>query len=118
MTALRRAEIRYAELDPSIGSEATKRRPVVIVSNNGANNAAARHSGGIVTVAPMTTNLSRIYSFQVLVPAQESGLRHDSKIQAEQVRSISVERLGDRVGILGPASIRALDEALRLHLAL
>ena len=118
MTALRRAEIRYAELDPSIGSEATKRRPVVIVSNNGANTAAARHSGGIVTVAPMTTNLSRIYSFQVLVPAQESGLGHDSKIQAEQVRSISVERLGDRVGILGPASIRALDEALRLHLAL
>lgn len=118
MTALRRAEIRYADLDPAGGAEANKRRPVVIVSNNGANTAAARHSAGVVTVVPLTTNVSRVYAFQVLVSASESGLPHDSKIQAEQVRTISVDRLGDRVGILAPASIRALDEALRLHLAL
>ena len=116
--ALRRAEIRYAQLSPTRGAESDKRRPVVIVSNNGANTAAARNTYGVVTVVPMTTNITRILPFQVLVSANESGLAHDSKLQAEQVRSLSVDRLGDRVGNLAPDSIRALDEALRLHLAL
>lgn len=116
--ALRRAEVRYAELNPTRGAEANKRRPVVIVSNNGANTASARNSHGVVTVVPMTTNIARILPFQVFVSAEESGLPHDSKLQAEQVHSLSVDRLGDRVGNLAPQSIRALDEALRLHLAL
>lgn len=116
--ALRRAEVRYAELSPVRGAEADKRRPVVIVSNNGANTASARNTYGVVTVVPMTTNIARILPFQVFVSAEESGLPHDSKLQAEQVRSLSVDRLGDRVGNLAPSSIRALDEALRLHLSL
>jgi mRNA interferase MazF len=55
---------------------------------------AARLQRGVVTVAPITSNVQRVFSFQVLLPAQSTGLRIDSKAQAEQVRSISVERLG------------------------
>jgi len=115
---MRRGEIRLVDLDPTVGSEASKTRPAVIVSNDGANAAAGRTGHGVVTVVPVTSNTERVYPFQVLLRATDCGLRLDSKAQAEQVRSIAVERLGAVVGRL-PASIMGdVDDALRLHLAL
>jgi mRNA-degrading endonuclease toxin of MazEF toxin-antitoxin module len=52
------------------------------------------------------------------LPAAETGTRLDSKAQAEQVRSISVTRIGPALGKLSPALMAALDNALRLHLQL
>lgn len=62
--------------------------------------------------------VARIYPFQVLIPADVSGLDQNSKAQAEQVRSISIERLGRVIGEVPHALMQELDEALRLHLAL
>jgi mRNA interferase MazF len=45
-------------------------------------------------------------------------MRHDSKAQAEQVRSVAVERIGKVVGHVPDDLARAIDDALRLHLAL
>jgi mRNA interferase MazF len=59
-----------------------------------------------------------VYPFQVLLPASDTGLAHDSKAQAEQVRSVAVERLGRLVGVVPADLVSDLDEALRLHLAL
>lgn len=115
---MRRGEICLVDLEPVRGSEANKRRPAVIVSNDGANISAERNGGGVVTVVPLTSNTSRVYPFQVLLPASESGLDRDSKAQAEQVRSVSYERVSERIGVVPPGLIFALDEALRLHLAL
>jgi len=42
----------------------------------------------------------------------------DSKAQAEQVRSIAVERVGGRLGVVPNAVMLELDAALRLHLDL
>ena len=113
-----RGEIRLVDLDPVRGSEANKWRPVVIVSTDRANSIAARLGRGVVTVVPVTSNTDRIFPFQTLLPAQVTGLRQDSKAQAEQVRSISVERLGAVLG-RAPADVMArLDDALRLHLQL
>lgn len=106
------------DLDPVRGSEANKRRPAVIVSNDGANSAAARLGRGVVTVVPVTSNVTKIYPFQVLLPARDCGLPRDSKAQAEQVRSIAVERIGRRVGFLPPGLLAELEDALRLHLGL
>ena len=106
------------DLEPVRGAEADKHRPAVIVSNDGANSAAERLGRGVVTVVPVTSNITRVYPFQVLLPASETGLRVDSKAQAEQVRSIAVERIGERIGALTPQQMGELDEALRLHLAL
>jgi mRNA interferase MazF len=50
--------------------------------------------------------------------AADTGLRDDSKAQAEQVRAVVVERVGARIGVLPPALMSRLDEALRLHLGL
>lgn len=115
---MRRGEIRWVDLDPARGAEANKRRPAVIVSNDGANTTAARLSRGVVTVVPVTSNTERVYPFQVLVDAATTGLEHDSKAQAEQVRSIAVGRVGGRIGALSGERLLALDDALRLHLAL
>lgn len=115
---VRRGEICLVDLEPVRGSEANKRRPAVIVSNDGANISAERTGHGVVTVVPLTSNTSRVYPFQVLLPASDSGLDRDSKAQAEQVRSISSERVGAKVGVVPSGLLTALDEALRLHLAL
>ena len=113
-----RGEIRLVDLDPVRGSEANTRRPAVIVSNERANSIAARFGRGVVTVVPVTSNTDRIFPFQTFLPAAATGLRRDSKAQAEQVRSISVERLGAVLG-RAPADVLAhLDDALRLHLHL
>jgi mRNA interferase MazF len=113
-----RGEIRLVNLDPVIGAEASKRRPAVIVSNDGANATAARLGRGVVTVVPLTSNVVRVYPFQVKLSAKATGLRTDSKAQAEQVRSIAVQRVGARVGRVPADVMERLDEALRLHLAL
>lgn len=115
---MRRGEIRLVDLDPIRGAEASKRRPAVIVSNDGANATAARLGRGVVTVVPLTSNTARVYPFQVLLRASETGLERDSKAQAEQVRAVAIERLGDRIGVVPPAVMAVLAEALRLHLAL
>ncbi len=115
---MRRGDICWAVLDPARGSESGKRRPVVVVSNDGANNTAQRLGRGVVTVVPVTSNVQRVYPFQVRLPAQDTGLDRDSKAQAEQVRSIDVARIGNQVARLPAALSRELDEALRLHLQL
>jgi len=115
---MRRGEIRWIDLDPARGAEAGKRRPGVIVSNDGANTAASRLGRGVVTIVPVTSNTERVYPFQVLLAAGATGLDMDSKAQAEQVRSVAVERVGQRVGALTSTDLAALDEALRIHLAL
>ena len=113
-----RGEIRLTDLDPARAAEADKRRPAIIVSNDRANATAARLGRGVVTVVPITSNISRVFPFQVLLPADEVGIRVDSKAQAEQVRSVSIELIGPVIGRLPTHLISKLDDALRLHLQL
>ena len=115
---MRRGEIRIVNLSPTLGAEAARTRPAVIVSNDGANTTAARLGHGVVTVVPITTNTERVHPFQVLLTAQDTGLESDSKAQAEQVRSISIERIGRPIGLVPLDLMTHLDNALRLHLAL
>jgi mRNA interferase MazF len=111
-----RGEVRLVDLDPVRGSESNKRRPAVVVSNDRANAVAARLGRGVVTVVPVTSNTDLVFPFQVFLPASATGLRSDSKAQAEQVRSVAVERLGAVLGRLPAEVVAALDDALRLHL--
>ncbi len=116
---MRRGEIWLVNLHPALGSETNKRRPAVIVSNNGANSTADRLGRGVITVVPVTSNVARVHPFQVLLSTGAgTGLARDSKAQAEQVRSVSVERVRQRVGHVSPPALAQLDDALRLHLGL
>jgi mRNA interferase MazF len=85
-------------------------------SNDAAKATAGRLGRGVITVVPVTSNTERVYPFQVLLPAAETGLDRDSKAQAEQVRSIAVDQVGDRLGVVTHVTMFDIDEALRLHL--
>lgn len=115
---MRRGDLHWVDLDPAEGSEANKRRPAIIVSNDGANVTATRLGRGVVTIVPVTSSVDRVYPFQVLIPAGTSGLGRDSKAQAEQVRTVALQRIGARIGTVPAQAMELLDAALRLHLAL
>jgi mRNA interferase MazF len=115
---MRRGEIWRVDLAPARGSEANKRRPAVIVSNDRANATATRLGRGVVTVVPVTSNIAKVYPFQVLLPAATTGLAVDSKAQVEQIESVATERLLGRLGRVPVVEMQQLDEALRLHLEL
>jgi mRNA interferase MazF len=111
---MKRGEIYYANLSPTVGSEMNKRRPVLIVSND-ANNCAA----DTVTILPITSNVTRVYPFEVLINPEDSGLPKPSKVQAQQVRTISKQRIGaDVLGNLSQEVMQLVDTALKLHLKL
>lgn len=115
---MRRGEIRAVNLNPVIGAESARTRPAVIVSNDGVNSAVARLGRGVVTVVPVTSNTEAVYPFQVLLTAADTGLAIDSKAQAEQVRTVSYERIGKLIGIVPFDLMVRLENALKLHLAL
>lgn len=111
---MKRGDIYYADLNPTIGSETQKIRPVLIVSNN-ANNAAAT----TITVVPITSNTAKVYPFEVLLTKDQSELPKESKAQCHQIRTISKLRIqGKRVGQLRAAALSKINAALKIHLAL
>lgn len=117
-TLLRRGQIVLVAFGPVVGAEAAKTRPAVVVSNNTANTAAVRSTRATVTVAPVTSNVSRVLPFQVLLPAAGTGLSGDSKVQVEQVRTIATSRIVRPVGWVPAELMGEVDECLRMHLAL
>lgn len=96
--------------DPTVGAEVRKTRPAVVVSND-INN---RHSP-IVSIAPITSNITRIYSFEVEIPAGTAGLRKRSKVMINQTRAVDKLRLLEKKGRLSNDILSRLDSALRLH---
>lgn len=108
----------WVDFEPVRGTEANKRRPAVLVSNDGANRTAESLGRGVVTVIPITSSAKHVYPFQVLLPARSCGLPKASKAQAEQIRSVAVERVANVAGHVPPDLLDEIDNAIRLHLAL
>jgi mRNA interferase MazF len=109
---IKRGEIYFANLDPTVGAEIKKKRPVLIVSNNANNKSAST-----ITVLPITSNVNKVYSFEVLLEIKDAGLSKRSKIQCYQIRTISKIRIeGKRVGLVNRDVMEKIDEALKLHL--
>lgn len=110
---MKRGEIYFADLDPTVGAETQKKRPVLIVSNNANNNVAAT-----VTIVPITSILKKIYPFEVLLESSKTGLSKDSKAQCHQIRTISKLRLSSSspVGIVSNEIIKRIEGALKIHL--
>ncbi len=109
---MKRGEIYFADLDPTIGAEIKKKRPVLIVSNN-ANNKKAQ----TVTAIPITSNIKKVYPFEVLLEVKDSGLSKPSKAQCHQIRTVSKIRIQDRrVGVVSESVMSRLGSAIKLHL--
>jgi mRNA interferase MazF len=111
---MKRGDIYFAQLDPTIGSEIQKTRPVIIVSNDVAN-----RSSNLLTVIPLTSSVQKIYPFEVGLLASETGLTKTSKALAQQIRTLDKRRLAGRCqGNVQPAKMKLVDDAIRLHLSL
>jgi mRNA interferase MazF len=111
---IKRGEIYLAALDPVVGKEISKTRPVVVVSNDKNN-----EFSGTVTILPVTSkNISRVYPFEVFLPEGSGNLPKDSKVKADQIRTLEKTRLAKKIGKLGQKEIGEIDKAIRAHLGL
>ena len=107
-------KLTIAALDPVIGREIAKTQPVVVVSNN-LNN---KH-GGTITVLPLTSQkLKKVYPFEILLSKGNANLPKESKVKADQIRTLDKRRLIKRFGQLTEEQITLIDEAIKIHLAL
>lgn len=111
---INRGEIFLASLDPVIGHEISKTRPVIIVSNDISN----KHSG-TVTVIPLTSkHLTKIYPFEVYISSVAGQLEKNSKGKADQIRTIDKARLIKQIGKLTIDQMKNIDQAIKIHLNL
>ena len=111
---IRRGEVYIAALDPVLGREISKTRPVVIVSNDRNN-----EFSGTVTILPVTSrNLEKIYPFEVLLPKGSGKLPKASKVKGDQIRTLDKARLVKRIGKLEQKEVREIEKAMKIHLEL
>jgi mRNA interferase MazF len=111
---IKRGEIYLAALDPVMGREIAKTRPVVVVSNDKNN-----QFSGTVTILPLTSkNHQIVYPFEVLLSLGTANLPKDSKIKADQIRTLDKSRIIKNIGVLDKKDLDAIDKAIKIHLAL
>jgi mRNA interferase MazF len=99
----------HVRITGSSGGEVRKNRPAVIVSNDAANLYANR-----IQVVPLSSKMAKIYPCEALVNVDGKN----SKAMADQIMTVSKERLTKRLGVLSAPDMRGVDVALRIQLAL
>ncbi len=110
----RYGDIYDVNLDPVVGSEIGKYRPALIVSND-INN----QYSDTVTVLPITGQpAKRQYPFEVFLPKGVAGLTTDSRVKANQIRTVDKRRLVGLRGSLPPQFLSQVEEAIKVHLNL
>lgn len=114
-----RGEVWRVSLDPTVGGEADTTRTAVVIGRDALAQRALDRGSGAVTVVPTTTrHLDAVFDFQLLLPSSRTGLQHDCKAQAEQLRSVDVRRLVSRAGLVPRDLMSELDERVRVWLGL
>lgn len=106
---MKRGEVWWVTFQPSIGGEVRKDRPAAIVSNDAANKHLNR-----VQVVPLTSNVGRIFPSEARVTVR--GKPH--KGMADQLATVSKQRLKNRVGRLSVADMQGIEQAIKVQLAL
>jgi mRNA interferase MazF len=113
MSRILKGEIYWASLNPTIGSEIAKTRPVLIVSNDINNEFAAT-----VSILPITSTTAKIYPFEVFLPKGEGNLINDSKAKANQIRTIDKQRIGGKIGTISTTRLAEIEQAILTHLGI
>lgn len=112
--AIRRGDVFFADLSPSLGCEQRGVRPVLVVQNNVGN----RFSPTTIVI-PITAKEDRNpLPTHVRLSLEKSGLQKHSILLVEQVRTIDKKRLRNKVCRLEESLLREVDEALKLSLGL
>lgn len=110
---IRRGDILLIDFAPALVGEANYTRPAVVMTNNIANTESPA-----IVVIPLTSNLERVYPFELLIPLERSGLDRDSKAQTQFIRHVSTARIRKALGYLPEDLMTELEGRLRVHLAL
>ena len=110
----RKGEIYLVNFDPTIGHEVKKKRPALIISNDIHNQYSP-----LVTVAPLSSNIDKVYPFEVYISKGMDNLKNNSKIMIMQLRSIDKGRLLDKIGVIEDKEILSqIDGVIREHFGL
>ena len=107
----KRGEIYLVSLDPTVGAEINKTRPALVISND-INNQFSR----TVTVIPITSNVKKVYPFEVAISSAESGLLKNSKAKCDQIRTVDKKRVLKSIGKASPRTLKAAEKALFIHI--
>ena len=106
---MKRGDVWWVTFDSSVGGEIKKRRPAVIISNDASNRNLNR-----VQVVPMTSRVDSVYPSEALV----SVARRRSKAMADQLTTVSKQRLADRLGRLSGTDMAKVEHAVMIQLGL
>lgn len=109
-----RGDLYLAALDPVVGKEISKTKPVVVISNDKNN-----QFSGTVTILPVTSkNLTKVYPFEVFLSKGSGNLPKNSKVKCDQVRTLDKSRLIAHIGRLGKHDLEEIEKAVKIHLSL
>ncbi|OGP59762.1 MAG: MazF family transcriptional regulator [Deltaproteobacteria bacterium RBG_13_61_14] len=106
MARILRGDIYWVELSPGRGREQTRRRPVLVLSREIFN----ERSGTIMALA--ITSQPQRAGFPLTYPLPERLLHKPSWVKISQVRTLSTERLGKKLGRLPEAEVNRIIEGL------
>lgn len=109
---MKRGDVYQANLDPVIGSEQGGIRPVVIIQNDRGN----RYSPTVIVVAVTTRRKKPQLPVHVLLTQEESGLKEDSIVLTEQVRTLEKTRLTRYLGTVTAQAMKRIDRALGMSI--
>lgn len=110
----KRGEIYLVNFDPTIGSEIKKTRPALVLQNDIGN----RYSD-IIIIAAITSSVDeKLYPTEVLLGFAQTGLKNDSVVLLNQIRSIDKMRLTKRIGKANKSIMENVDRALEISLGL
>ncbi len=103
-----RGDIFIANLDPVVGSEQGGVRPVLIVQNNRGN----RFSPTVIVAAMTSKLVKNDLPTHVWVSSRDSGLKSDSLVLCEQIRTLEKSRLRAHAGRIEGMALSRVDDAL------
>ncbi len=106
MARILRGEIRWADLDPTRGSEQAGKRPVVVISESVFN----ENSGTVIAMA-LTSQEPRA-GFPLTLELKFVRLPKRSWVKISQIRVLSVQRLGAKLGQVSDEELAELIEGL------
>lgn len=106
MARILRGDIRWADLDPARGNEQSGRRPVLILSADVFN----ERSGTVIAVA-LTSQAPRA-GFPLTLELGSAKLPKVSWVKISQIRTLSTERIGPKIGAISPEELAQVIEGL------
>ena len=108
-----RGEVWFVNLDPTQGREQAGSRPALVVSVDQFNQGHA----DLVVVCPITS-VEKGIPLHVKITPPESGLRKESFVKCEDIRSVSKQRLTKLFGVVSRKTLAAVEDRLRILLGL